>query len=419
MIRFEDALKIVLENVKPLDTGRIRTLSALGYVLAQDIYSTLDLPSFDNSAIDGYALKSSDTQDVSKNNSKILEVIDDLPAGHVSTKRLKSGEGIRIMTGAPIPAGADAVIMVEDTKIVDSLQLTDHRKKCGQRSMDYGKIEIFRKVKEGENIRRKGEDVKKGELVISKGKVICPAEIGMLASLNIQEVNVIKHPRVAILATGDELIDIGQDLEPGKVRNNNSYVLFTQVIKYGGIPVDLGVARDKKNEIGEKVVQGLSADILLISGGVSVGDYDLVKDVLIDLGMKMKFWKVAMKPGKPFVFGLIEGKPIFGLPGNPVSSMVTFEQFVRPAILKMRGITDLSRTLIKAIIKEEIKKKIGLRYFIPAIVKKENNQYFVTTTGPQGSGILKSMILSNGLIILPEEVTHAEVGEEVTVELFD
>ncbi|MFQ5823900.1 MAG: gephyrin-like molybdotransferase Glp, partial [bacterium] len=354
MIRFEDALKIVLENVKPLDTGRIRTLSALGYVLAQDIYSTLDLPSFDNSAIDGYALKSSDTQDVSKNNSKILEVIDDLPAGHVSTKRLKSGEGIRIMTGAPIPAGADAVIMVEDTKIVDSLQLTDHRKKCGQRSMDYGKIEIFRKVKEGENIRRKGEDVKKGELVISKGKVICPAEIGMLASLNIQEVNVIKHPRVAILATGDELIDIGQDLEPGKVRNNNSYVLFTQVIKYGGIPVDLGVARDKKNEIGEKVVQGLSADILLISGGVSVGDYDLVKDVLIDLGMKMKFWKVAMKPGKPFVFGLIEGKPIFGLPGNPVSSMVTFEQFVRPAILKMRGITDLSRTLIKAIIKEEI-----------------------------------------------------------------
>ena len=233
----------------------------------------------------------------------------------------------------------------------------------------------------------RGEDVKKGETVIPKGSILKSGHIGMLASLGFNRVKVFRKPKVAILATGDELVEIEQKLAPGKIRNSNSYSLYSQVLKAGALPVLLGIARDNKKPIEDKIRQGLSADVVIISGGVSVGDYDFVKDVLKDLGTEMKFWRVAMKPGKPLAFGLMREVPVFGLPGNPVSGMVTFEQFVRPALLKMSGAGDLFRFRLPAVFSDNFKKKKGLRYFLRVILANKGGQLYASLTGPQGSGI--------------------------------
>src|SRR4030042_3348931 len=269
--------------------------------------------------MDGYALKFEDGQKASPDHPIRLEVIEDLPAGFISKKKLERGKAIRIMTGAPIPNGADTVIPVEETKKEDGFVL------------------ILKAAALGENIRKSGEDVKKGDRVIFKGDTIRPPEAGMLASVRRSFVSVYQRPLVAILCTGDELVDVDGGLVEVKIISSNSYTLSAQVKDCGAIPVQLGIAKDRKEEIKEKLLQGLRADVLISSAGISVGDYDFVKDVLSDLGMEMVFWKVAMKPGKPLAFGTIRGKPVYGLPGNPVSSMVSFEQFVRPSLLKMTG----------------------------------------------------------------------------------
>ncbi len=342
-----------------------------------------------------------DIQEASPDDPIQLEVIEDLPAGFISTKTLRRGQAIRIMTGAPIPKGADTIIPVEDTKKGD------------------GFVSIFKAFTPGENIRKAGEDVKKGELVISKGDFIRPAEVGMLASVRRSFVSVYQRPLVAILCTGDELIDVDGDLDEVKIVSSNSYTLAAQVKDCGAIPIQLGIAKDRKEEIEEKLLQGLRADVLISSAGISVGDYDFVKDVLNDLGMKMVFWKVAMKPGKPLAFGMFGMKPVFGLPGNPVSSMVSFEQFVRPSLLKMMGHRQIFRPVIEAILKEDIRIEPGRRHFIRAFVSFESNHYFVTITGAQGSDILRSMVRANGLIAIPEDREIARAGERVKVQLLD
>jgi len=328
-------------------------------------------------------------------------VIEDLPAGYISAKKLEKGKAIRIMTGAPVPKGADAVIPVEDTK------------------KENGSVLIFRAVTSGENIRKSGEDVKKGNRVISKGDTLRPAEVGMLASVGRSFVSVYQRPLVAILCTGDELVDVDGDLDEVKIISSNSYTLGAQVKDCGAIPVQLGIAKDRKEEIEEKLRQGIRADVLISSAGVSVGDYDFVKDVMKQLGMEMIFWKVAMRPGAPLAFGVILEKPVFGLPGNPVSSMISFEQFVRPSLLKMMGNPKLFRPVAEAVLQEDIKKMVGKRYFIRGAVSFEKNQYFVTTTGEQGSGILRSMVRANGLIVIPEEQEMVRAGEKVKVQLLD
>jgi molybdopterin molybdotransferase len=330
-----------------------------------------------------------------------LEVIEDLPAGYISAKKLEKGKAIRIMTGAPVPKGADAVIPVEET-----------RKKNGS-------VLIFRAATSGENIRKSGEDVKKGDRVISEGDMIRPAEVGMLASVGRSFVSVYQRPLVAILCTGDELVDVDGDLDEVKIISSNSYTLGAQVKDCGATPLQLGIAKDRKEEIEERLRQGLRADVLISSAGVSVGDYDFVKDVMKRLGMEMIFWKVAMRPGAPLAFGTLGGKPVFGLPGNPVSSMISFEQFVRPSILKMTGYRKLFRPVIEAVLKEDIKKMVGKRYFIRGSVSFEKDQYFVSTTGEQGSGILRSMVRANGLIVIPEEQERVRAGERVKVQLLD
>jgi molybdopterin molybdotransferase len=401
MITVEEALEKILSHIQPLGSEKVSILEALGRVIAEDIDANRDIPPLDNSGMDGYAVRSEDVQNADPNHPVRLEVIEDLPAGFISTRTVRRGEAIRIMTGAPIPRGANAVIPVEYTKKEDGFAV------------------IFKAALPGECIRRAGEDVKKGERVISSGDLIRPADVGMLASVGRSFVSIYQRPMVAILCTGEELVDVDGDLDDRRIVSSNSYTLAAQVKDCGAIPVQLGIARDRKEEIKEKLLQGLRADVLLSSAGVSVGDYDFVKDVLNDLGMEMVFWKVAMKPGMPLAFGRIQGKPVFGLPGNPVSSMVSFEQFVRPSLLKMMGHRQIFRPVIEAILKEDIHKEPGRRHFVRALVTFEGDHYFVTTTGAQGSGILRSMVKANGLIVIPEDREAVRAGEKVKVQLLD
>ncbi len=401
MIPVDEALDKILSHVLPLGFEKVSLLDALGRVIGEDIYAKRNIPPLDNSAMDGYALKSEDVRKASQNHPVRLVVIEDLPAGFISTKTVEKGKAIRIMTGAPIPKGADAVVPVEVTKKEDGFVL------------------IFNAAGPGENIRVSGEDVKQGDRVISRGNIVRPAEVGMLASVGRSFVSVYQRPLVAILCTGDELVDVDGDLNEVKIISSNSYTIGAQVKDCGAIPLQLGIAKDRKEEIEEKLRQGIRADVLISSAGVSVGDYDFVKDVMKHLGMEMVFWKVAMRPGQPLAFGTMGGKPVFGLPGNPVSSMISFEQFVRPALLKMMGCRHIFRPLVEAVLKEEIKKMAGRRYFIRGSISFENNQYVVTTTGEQGSGMLRSMVKANGLIVIPEDQEIVRAGEKVKVQLLD
>ena len=401
MISVEEALYRILEAILPLPPEKVNILDALGRVIGEDVHAGRHIPPKDNSAMDGYAICRRDTQGVSKEHPAILTVIEDIPAGSIPQKRVGAGEASRIMTGAPIPEGADAVIRMEDTE------------------KDGLKVKIFVEAEEGQDIRKAGEDVLQGERVISRGDVIRPAEIGMLAALGRSFISVHQKPVVAVLATGDELVDIDETPTPWQIVSSNSYSLSAQVIECGGIPLQIGIAKDTRDDLTAKFKAALRADIIISSGGVSVGDYDLVKDIMQEVGNDMRFWQVAMRPGKPLAFGSLGSVPMFGLPGNPVSSMVSFEQFVRPSILKMMGHKKLFRKTVKATIREDMAKKKGTRHFIRASVDYENGRYAVTTTGEQGSGILKSMVRANGLIVLPVDATSVKAGEEVTVQLID
>ena len=402
MISVRQAREIILKNIFPVKENElIKIESALGRVCVSDLKSKENIPPFNNSAMDGFAVRAEDVKGSRGENPKILEVVGSLAAGYTTSQIIRPGEAIRIMTGAPLPKGADSVVMVEDTELV-------HSKKNEM-------VEILKAVKKGENVRYAGEDVEKGEVVIKKGSILKSGHIGMLASLGFGRVKVFRKPKVAILATGDELVQIKQKLTPGKIRNSNSYSLYAQVLKAGALPILLGIARDNKKAIEDKIRQGLSADVLIVCGGVSVGDYDFVKDVLKDVGTEMKFWRVAMKPGKPLVFGLMRKVPVFGLPGNPVSGMVSFEQFARPALLKMSGAGDIFRFRLPATAGDDFEKKKGLRYFLRVVLKNKDGRLYAFLTGPQGSGILKSMVLANGIMELPEDMEVIRAGETAEV----
>jgi molybdopterin molybdotransferase len=398
MITFKEALGRILSHVQPLGSEKVSLLEALGRVMAEDIYANRNIPPLDNSGMDGYAVKYADIRNGSKGRPIHLKVVENLPAGSVSTKRLGKGQAIRIMTGAPIPKGADTVIPVEETEEKD------------------GFVSIFKAVPFGEYIRRAGEDVKRGDGVLSRGDFIRPAEVGMLASVGRSFVSVYQRPMVAILCTGEELVDVDGDLDEVKIISSNLYTLAAQVKDCGAIPIQLGIARDQKEEIREKLRQGIRADVLISSAGVSVGDYDFVKDALSDLGMEMVFWRVAMKPGKPLAFGTMNGKPVFGLPGNPAASMVSFEQFVRPSLLKMMGHRQLFRPVIEAVLKEDIRREPRKRHFIRASVSIEKDDYVVAIPGAGG---LSAMIRANGWIVIPEDQEIVRAGEKVKVQLLD
>jgi len=408
MIKFNAALKTILDSVEIVESESVRLTDALGRVLAEDIYSDSDIPGFDNSAMDGFAVKSSDTIGASQDNVKVLEVVEDIKAGDIARKILSHNQAMRIMTGAQIPKGADSVIMVEYTK---KNQKSKFKIQNGTKEF----VEIYKEVKAADNIRKKAEDIKKNELIISKATQLNCAHIGILASLGRPRVKASRRPKIAVLATGDELVDVNQRLGPGKVRSSNTYTLYSQIIKCGCIPKNLGLAKDDPAQLEKKIRLGLDCDIILTSGGVSVGEYDLVKDVLAKIGTNIKFWQVAIRPGKPLVFGKIKKTLVFGLPGNPVSGMVSFEMFVRPAILKMSGQKEDDQKVVNAILEEDINKKKGTRHFLRAKTRWKGNVYLTAISGPQGSSLLKPMSLANSLIILEEDRGPVKKGTRVRV----
>jgi len=420
MISVEQALEKILAYVDILEEEESPILDCLGQVLAEDIYSSIDVPPLDNTAMDGYAVQSRDTRGASKDSPKFLSVIGMVAAGSISECELKPGTAIRIMTGAPIPKGADSVVQFENTD-----ELTRRESATGQQLPT--EIGILCEAEAGLNIRRAGEDITKGSIVLSKGTVIRPSEVGVLASLGHSRVKVIRRPVVAILATGDELVALNQPLPLGKIYNSNTYSVAALVLRYGGTPRILGIALDSEDSVVAKLRQGLDADMLITTGGVSAGDYDVVKDILAKKG-EIAFWTVRMKPGKPLAFGTIKGSskagivrniPHLGLPGNPVSSMVTFELFVRPAILKMMGKKNLAKSTIEAVLEDSVVNSDGRRILARAVVKERDGKYFARLTGPQGSGILTSMSLANGLVIIPEDKARMEVGDVVQVMMLD
>jgi molybdopterin molybdotransferase len=409
MISVEDALNKIIGNVNILDAEIKPILECAGQVLAEDIFSGIDIPPLDNSAMDGYAVRAADVGSAAVKSPVILKVIDTVPAGAMAKKNLTPGTAIRIMTGAPVPEGADTVVRFEDT---------DEE----QRSKDTGEIAILNKVQKGTNVRVAGEDVAKNSLALTRGTVLKPADIGMLASLGQATAAVIRRPKVAILATGNELVEINEPLPPGKIYNSNSYSIAAEVRRYGGIPWMLGIARDSEDSLTASVRQGLQADMLITTGGVSVGDYDIVKDVLMKEG-EITFWTVNMKPGKPVAFGSFPSGekriPHLGLPGNPVSAMIVFEMFARPCILKMEGKKKFAKPTVDAVIEDTVTNTDGRRMYTRALVEERDGRFYARTTGPQGSNILKSMSLANGLVVIPENTPGVKPGDIVKVIMLD
>jgi len=402
MLSVEDALARFLNHFHPLEPERIPILDAFDRVLAGDIVATYNIPPHANSAMDGYAVRVEDTAGARADAPRRLRVAGELAAGYTRDAPLETETAIRIMTGAPIPPGANAVIPFEET------------------TRDGDAILVTRRYPHHANIRAAGEDVRAGELVLAHGAVLRPQEIGMLAAMGHTQVTAHRRPRVAILSTGDEVVDASEPLVPGKIRDANGYSVAAAVVKYGGVPLRLGIARDRIEELTAKIRAGLAqrADLFVTSGGVSVGDFDVVKQVLAAEG-EIAFWRVQMKPGKPLAFGTIQGVPLLGLPGNPVSALLSFELFGRPALLKMQGKTRMAKPTIEATLLDEIKRKDDRRHYVRVQLKTRDGETRAHLTGDQGSGILLSMVRADGIAIIPEDARHVDAGTRVRVMMLD
>lgn len=402
MISVEEALEQILGAISPLAPARVPLSEASGLVLAEDIIAQEDIPPFDNSAMDGFALLSRDSQ-AAPGQPPRLQVIGGVAAGYVSEQTIQPGTAMRIMTGAPVPAGADTVIQIE---------LTNN---AGPESPW---VEILEPVEPGNNIRPAGEDIQRGQVVLQRGTAIGPWEIGVLATVGIASVPVIRQPRIAILATGDEIIEVDQALQPGKIRNSNSYLIEAAARQAGAFPTRLGVARDTVESLREKFSEAVTYDLILTSGGVSVGDFDLVKDIMAEQG-QINFWRINMRPGKPVAFGRIGGVPLLGLPGNPVSTAVTFELFGRPVIRKLLGHSQLLRPQVEVVVDNAIDDKGTRRHYVRAHVTRRGEQFFARTTGNQGSHITTSLLNANALVIVPEGGKTLAAGETAQALLLD
>ncbi|MHB8618218.1 MAG: molybdopterin molybdotransferase MoeA [Chloroflexota bacterium] len=385
LIPLDQALPRILGQIPVLDVEEKPILDVLGQVLAEDVYSGVNVPPFANSAMDGFAVRAADTPGS-------LRVIADQPAGYVTGESVQAGTAIRIMTGAAMPAGAEAVVPVEDTAAAGD-----------------GLVSIPAQVRPHANVRDAGEDVRQGELVLAKGTALNAGMIGVLASIGCGRVRVHRRPIVAFMASGDELVGVDDPLGPGQIRNSNSYSIHCQIRQAGGLPRDLGVARDTLDDIRAHVARGLGADLLLTSAGVSVGDFDFVKKVLEERGT-LSLWRIAIRPGKPIAFGVFDGTPVFSLPGNPVSSMVCFEIFVRPAIARMMGSTRAGAPEVEVRVLDEVDNRGGRRSFLRAVVSRTEDGYVARLTGPQGSGILTSMARANALVDIPAEIPGLPAG---------
>jgi molybdopterin molybdotransferase len=396
----DDALKIIISNTSVKQESENTDLfNCHGRTLFKDLESEFDVPSKDNSAKDGYAVLYDDLKDLNNEHIVTLSIIDEIQAGHeYHGEKLQNGNAVRIMTGAHIPEGADCVVPFEDTE------------------ENGNQVKIFNKVQRFENIRFTGENIRKGGTVLKKGTRIDSAETGLLSLLNVKEIPVYKKPKVGIFSTGDELTEPGAN-NTDKIINSNAYVLYSEVKKYGGDPYYGGIVKDEYEDVKKMFLKSMDNDIIISSGGVSMGRYDFIPDVLKEIGIDIKIRKVLMKPGKPMVFGTSGEKLFFGLPGNPVSVMVSFIQFVRPAILKMSGNIRIAKPVVKAKADEDIIKNKGLKYFMRGIFNIDNDTIYVRSTGSQGSGVSTSISSANCLIVIPEEAELIKAGDYVDIQL--
>jgi len=399
-----DAALTILTHVRRQPTLRVPLDDALGGVLAEDIVSPLDVPAWTNSAMDGYAVRGADVTGASEAVPRRLQVIEQLPAGAFPTRRIEPGTCARIFTGAPLPEGADCVIRQEDT--------------------DGGgeTVTIFKDRDVGVNIRKAGEDIRRGQTVLSEGTELEAAAIGVLASLAVASPMIYRRPRIGIMGSGDEIVDIDQPdliLSGRKVASSNTHTLLALVRRAGGEPVNLGIARDTRESLREHLVRARECDLLVTSAGISVGEHDFVREVLAELGADLRFWKLRMRPGAPVGFGLLGEVPWVGLPGNPVSTMVTFELFVRPAIRLLAGRRLPFRRSVPVRVAETIRLGPRLQHFLRAVVTPDNGLLEARLTGPQGSGILTSMVLANALLVIPEGQFETPAGSEARAIVLD
>ena len=399
MINASEALHIILEHTQLLGTEKVPLADTLGRTCAKNISADVDLPSFDNSAMDGYALLSSDVKAASPNTPVTLAVVGESSAGNPFDGVVEPGESVRIMTGGMIPRGADSVVPLESVRLLSE-----------------DKIECAEAGPVGMHIRARGEDIKEGEIVLRDGEVIRPPHMGILAALGITKLRVGRRPLVNILSTGDELVEIDEKPGEGQIRNSSASALAGYIALAGGTARFLGIVPDRKRRIRKKIEEALDADIVIVTGGVSVGKYDFVAEALADLEVHILFSKVNIKPGRPLVFGRRRKTLVFGLPGNPVSTGVTFLQFVRPAILAMQGRTDVLPVRYAAILQSAITKTDGKRHYLRGVATPLEGVLRVRTTGTQSSGVLNSLARANCLIIVPEQVRQVNEGETVDIE---
>jgi molybdopterin molybdotransferase len=399
MLSVEAAREQVLAAFSPLPPVSVPLLDALGLVVADDIVADVFVPPFRNSAMDGFAIRSIESADA----SVTLAVVTSVAAGDIPGVAIGPGEAARIMTGAPVPDGADAVVRFEETDE-------------GARDDGNPTVTIHRRIQPDENVRAVGEDIRPGMIAIPRETRLRPSEIGVLASLDVAAVSVHRRPRVAILATGDEVVELGDPLRPGQVRNTNSYIVSAIVQREGGETTLLGIARDSISELSETLASAGTPDLIVTSGGVSVGDYDMVKEVLRERG-SVDVWQVRMKPGKPLAFGTIGGVPLLGLPGNPFAALVAFEQFGVPALRRMLGRADLDHPVVTATLADRIENRGGRRHFIRGALEWTDDGYTVHRVGGHGSALLSGFIESDCFIVVPEIRDVLEAGELVKVQI--
>jgi molybdopterin molybdotransferase len=390
------ALQSILDSAVEKGREKIPLDKALGRVLGEDIVAATNLPPFDNSAMDGFAMACSDAAE----GERFLSVVGESSAGNIFGRHLGDGEAVRVMTGGKIPEGADTVVPLEDARVLDD-------KRVG----------IMFPVRTGAHIRRCGEDVREGETILHEGELIRPPHLGILASLGNAKVRVRRKPVVNILATGDELVAFDEQPGEGQIRNSTSLALAGHVRESGGMPHYCGVVPDRREQIKKAIRKALNADVLLVTGGVSVGKYDFVKGVFSELGITTRFWRLNIKPGRPLVFGTFGDVLVFGLPGNPVSTSVTFLEFVRPAMWKMEGRRVLVPFRCPAVLDEEYVKSDGRRHYLRGTARLEGGSLRVTLTKSQSSGAMSTLTRGNCLVIVPEEVVRLSAGDAVEIEM--
>jgi len=401
-VSVEEAQKIILDSVSPLGSETIPVIEAYNRILYEDIVSDMMIPPVDDSAMDGYAIIADDTLGASRRKPVRLRITGEIQAGVSRVgERVSHGTAMRIMTGAPIPEGADSVVPFEAA-----------RERAGY-------VTIFSESVRRNNCKPAGENINKGDTVLQKGDRLRSADVGILASLNYSTVKVYKQPTVSIISTGDELVEAGEEIHDGQIRNVNAYTLYSEVRKYNALPRYLGIARDTLNDTREKLVKALESDVVLSTGGVSMGKYDLVKAIHADLGIDILFEWINVKPGRPCTFGRTGGKLVFGLPGYPVPTLTSFIQFVRPALLKLMGARKIYKPLVSAFLEEDLAKHFTTVNLLRGYFTIRDQEFYVSTTGSQKSSVLRSMSKANCLIVIPENTKELKAGDKVAIQLID